>query len=164
MGAPKLGEEKLIFKDAARRDAMKARLHDLYVVQNLGTVEMAPLLGVATHKSVLRALHHYGIPVRPVGKSRYKHCMEPDCYLPLHKIRHKTNGAWYGRRCRLHWIIFRMEVNQRYNDKHLGKDDEAWLRRMRQLLARVRRLNREVSQSLKRASAPGTTSPAACPR
>lgn len=162
MGAPKLGEEKLIFRDETRRAAMKVRLHELYVVERLSSVQMAPILGVATHKSILRALKHYGIPRRRMGPRGDLHCIEPGCQLPIFRIRHKTNGSWYGRRCRIHWIIFRIEVNARYNDKHLGKDDEAWLRRLRQILARVQRVSREVSQSLKPESEPATTSPAAC--
>lgn len=160
---PKLGDEKLIFREPSRRDAMVKRLRQLYIDERLSTIEIAKIVGVATHKSVLRALHVYGIPVRKLGPRGYLHCMEDGCELPVYRIHHKTNGSWYGRRCKLHWIIFRMEVNQRYNDKHLGKDDEAWLRRLRQLLAQVQRLNREVSQSLRPGSGLATTSPDACP-
>lgn len=160
-GAPKLGEEKLIFKDAPRRAAMKARLIQLYVIEQKPTTEMASLLGVATHKSILRALHHYGIPVRKMGPVTRETCIEDDCQLPVYRIRHTNNGSRYGRQCRLHRMIHRMKLGQDYNDKHLGKDDEAWLRRLRQLLARVKRLNREVSRSLKPESGPATISPAA---
>jgi hypothetical protein len=112
---------------------------------------------------VLGALKAYGISRRGLGPTKAIKCIEHGCSLPVFKVRHKTNGSWYGRRCRLHWIIFRMQVNQRYNDKHLGKDDEAWLRRLRQALARARRLSREVSQSLKPESEQGMISPGACP-
>lgn len=162
MGAPKLGQEKLLPRDPEKRAARIDVLRRLYVDERFTLPEIGRLFGV-THKSVERALRAHGIPRRTPGRVRQAACCERECQLPVYSIRHATNGYLYGKRCRLHWIIFRMEVNQRYNDKHLGKDDEAWLRRSRQLLARVQRLNREVSQSLKRESRPGTTSPAACP-
>ena len=146
--------------DASQRRALLMRL---YWDEGLTSVEIASRLAMS-HKGVLGAMRQLDIPRRGLGPRALPHCIEPDCRLPIYRVRHKTNGSWYGRRCRLHWIIFRMAVNQRYNDKHLGKDDEAWLRRSRQLLARVQRLNREVSQSLRPALPPAMISPAACPR
>lgn len=163
MGAPKLGEEKLLPRDPDKRAARVEWLRVLYVEQRLTTIEIGRLFGV-THKSVHRALRQHGIATRKAGTSRHYTCMEPGCNLQAHKVKHATNGSMYGRRCKLHWIAFRMEANQRYNDKHLGKDDEAWLRRMRQSLRRVQRVNREVSQSLKAESQQATTSRAACRR
>lgn len=139
-----------------------AALYDLYVVQRLTTIEIAERYG-SDHKSVWAALDRHGISRRQMGPRTESTCCEAECVLPIYRVKHKTNGSWYGKRCRLHWIVFRMMVNQRYNDKRLGKD-EAWLRRLRQLLARVQRINREVSQSLKPVSKPATTSHAACPR
>jgi hypothetical protein len=159
---PKLSDDNFWPSDALARRVRAEELRRLYLDERQTTIEIGRLYGVA-HNTIHGRLRKLGIPTRRVGVSRHVTCCEPDCQLPIHRVLHKTNGSWYGRRCRLHWIIFRMEVVARYNDKHLGKDDEAWLRRMRQLLARVKRLNREVSQSLKPESAPATTSPAACP-
>lgn len=139
-------------------DEIAALLQRLYWVERRTTPEIAALYQT-DHVVVKRWMRRLGITRRPMGPRKAPHCIEEGCRLPVHRIQHKTNGCWYGRRCRMHWIVFRMIVTQRYNDKHLGKDDEAWLRRMRQLLARVKRLNREVSQSLNPASGPATTSP-----
>jgi hypothetical protein len=158
MGAPKLGQEKLTPRDPSARAERAGELRRLYVDENMTTIEIGQLFNVK-HRSVVSALKKFGIPARKVGVSRYETCREPECQLPIYRIRHKGNGSWYGSKCRLHWIIHRMKLSQEYNDKHLGKDDEAWLRRLRQLLARVRRMNHEVSQSLKVASPPETTSP-----
>lgn len=163
MGGPRRGQEKLLPREPVARAARAQELRRLYIDERMTTIEIGQMFGVG-HRAVVGAMKRLGIPARKVGASRYVTCCEPDCQLPIYRIRHATNGSWYGRRCRLHWIIYRMEVNQRYNDKHLGKDDEAWLRRSRQLLARVRRLNREVSRSLRPESEQETTSPAACPR
>lgn len=163
MAAPKLGAERLTPREPAARAKRGEELRRMYEAERMTTIEIASAFGV-THKSVIRALKVFGIKRRPVGHSRHVTCCEDDCDLPAHKVKHATNGSRYGKRCRIHWIIFRMEVNQRYNDKHLGKDDEAWLRRLRQLLARVQRVNREVSASLRTASLPETTSQSACPR
>lgn len=157
MAAPRLGEERLLPRKPHKRDARVEWLRLLYVDHRLTSVEIGRLFGV-THKSVLRALGRFGVERRQVGTSRFVTCCEPGCLLPVHKVRHTTNGSMYGRRCRVHWLVFRMLVNQRYNDRHLGKDDEAWLRRMRQLLARVQRANLEVSRSLRAGSLPATTS------
>jgi hypothetical protein len=153
------GRQKLPARDVVRRELLMR----LYWDEGRTSPEIAARLGMS-HKSILGAMRLLGIPRRNVGTRRVAHCIESECTLPVYRIKHKTNGCMYGRRCFLHWVIHRMLVNQRYCDKtlKLGKD-EAWLRRMRQLLARVRRLNREVSQSLKPESRPATTSPAACP-
>lgn len=143
-----------------RPELSKAVLSRMYWDEGMSSPEIAKALGM-THKGVLGAMRRFEVMRRKVGPRTEGHCFVEECRLPVHRILHKTNGSWYGRRCRLHWIIYRMEVNQKYNDKHLGKDDEAWLRRMRQLLARVQRLNREVSRSLKPESQLATTSPAA---
>lgn len=163
MGAPKLGCEKLVPRKPHKLAARGEWLERLYIEERFTSIELGRLFDVS-HKSVLRALDRFGIVRRKVGESRHVTCCEDGCQLPIYKVRHATNGSWYGRRCRLHWIVFRMMVNQRYNDKHLGKDDEAWLRRMRQLLARAQRLNREVLRSLKPVSKPETISPDACLR
>src|SRR3990167_9933041 len=96
---PKRGEEKLIFQDETQRLAMAARLHKLYVVERRTTPEIAVIVGVATHKSVLRAMNVYGIPRRKVGQSRAVTCIEPGCHLPVYKIRHATNCSWYPPHC-----------------------------------------------------------------
>lgn len=163
MASPRLGEEKLIPRDPLKWAARVEELRHLYEVERLGVVAIGARFGV-TFTSVRRALKKAGIPRRRAGMERRATCCEEGCDLPVFSVRHATNGYLYGRRCRLHWIVFRMAVNHRYNDKHLGKDDEAWLRRLRQLLARVQRVNREVSQSLKPESRPAMTSPDACPR
>lgn len=142
-----------------RPELTKAVLYRLYWDEGKPSTEIATILGMS-HNGVLGAMRRFDVLRRRSGPQSEGHCCADDCRLPIYRILHKTNGSWYGRRCRLHWIIFRMEVNQRYSDKKLGKD-EAWLRRMRQLLARVRRLNREVSRSLKPESQLATTSPAA---
>lgn len=141
----------------------RALLTRLYWDEGCTSPEIAKRLGMS-HKGILDAMRALDIQRRSIGTRPVAHCIDDDCRLPVWRIQHRTNGSWYGRRCRLHWIIYRMKLEQEYNDKHLGKDDEAWLRRMRQLLARVKRLNREVSQSLKLGSAPATTSPAVCRR
>lgn len=163
MGAPRKGEEKLWSRDPIAQQKRAEELRRLYEVEGLGVIAIGKIFGVA-HRSVAKRLHRIGVEVRPAGPRLRTTCCEPDCSLPVHRVKHATNGSWYGKRCRLHWIVFRMLVNQRYNDRHLGKDDEAWLRRLRQLLARVQRINREVSRSLSKESSPATTSPAACRR
>lgn len=162
MPCPRLGEEKLLPRKPEKRAARGEWLRLLYLENRFTAPELGRLFGV-NHKSVYGALKRFGIPTRRSGPVEGVECCEAECHLPIYRVRHKTNGSMYGRRCRLHWIIFRMNVNNRYNDKHLGKDDEAWLRRLRQLLAQVQRLNREVSQSLNTASAPATTSLGVCP-
>lgn len=142
-----------------RPELNKAVLQRLYWDEGKTSIEIAAILEMS-HKGVLDAMRRFEVRRRRLGPRSKGTCCEQDCNLPIHRILHKTNGSWYGRRCRLHWIIFRMEVNQRYADKKFGKD-EAWLRRMRQLLARVQRLNREVSRSLNQESLRATTSPAA---
>jgi hypothetical protein len=159
MGAPKLGEEKLWPRDPVLQRARAEELRRLYEDEGLGVIAIGEIFGVE-HRTVAHRLHRIGVKVRRAGMIRRTTCCEPDCHLPVHSVKHKTNGYYYGKRCRLHWIVFRMMVNQRYNDKHLGKDDEAWLRRLRQLLARARRLNREVLRSLKPESTRATNSPA----
>lgn len=145
-----------------RPELNKAVLQRLYWDEGKTSPEIAVILGMS-HKGVLGAMRRWEVMRRKVGPRTEGECFVEDCRLPVHRILHKTNGSWYGRRCRLHWIIFRMEVNQRYSDKKKGRE-ESWLRRLRQLLARVRRMNHEVSQSLKRESPPATTSPGACRR
>lgn len=157
MASPRLGEEKLTPRKPDKLAARNEWLRLLYVEYRFTAPELGRLFGV-THKSIYRALKRIGIETRRSGPVELVECCEEDCHLPIYRVKHKTNGSMYGRRCRLHWIVFRMDVCNRYNDKHLGKDDEAWLRRLRQALARVKRLNREVSQSLKRESAPATIS------
>ena len=164
MGAPRLGQEKLWPRTLPEQAARVAELRRLYEVDGLGVIAIARRFGV-THRTVAKRLNAIGAVMRRPGVIGATTCCADSCKLPVWKVRHANNGSLYGRRCRLHWIIFRMEVNQRYNDKTLalGKD-EAWLRRMRQLLARVARMNREVSLSLRVGSQPGTTLPSACPR
>jgi hypothetical protein len=162
MGAPKKGTEKLMPRDWERRHARIVELTRLYEEEKWPVTKIAAHYDVS-HRSVSRTLLKIGVTIRRRGDEWHKHCCEPGCVLPLYRIQHATNGSFYGKRCRLHWIVYRMKVNQEYNDKHLGRD-ESWLRRMRQLLARVQRINREVLRSLKRESPPATTSPDACRR
>lgn len=63
-----------------------------------------PEIGVmfdVTHKSVERVFRQLGIPRRRVGTAPARGCIE--CGAAVFKIKHATNGALYGRRCKEHW-------------------------------------------------------------
>lgn len=135
-------------KDGRTRRALLMRL---YWKENRTTTEIAQQFGMA-HRSVISAMQKLGIPRRKVGSSRFTVCKEPGCDKPIYKVFNKTNGSWYGRRCYLHWVVYRFNVNQ-------PKGEQTWERRSRRLLNRARRLARAVSSTLNAASGPEWTSP-----
>ncbi len=91
-------------------------LYRLYVIENKTTTEIAELFG-CEHHAVGHRLLDVGIRPRKVGISRWTHCCEEGCDKPVHKIQHKGNGSWYGKRCFEHWKKFRAKVNKDYIDK-----------------------------------------------
>lgn len=98
-------------------------LHDLYVVKNMTTPEIGKLFGVG-HHAVRHRLIDVGIRPRKVGISRYTTCIEDGCNLPVHRIQHKTNGSWYGRRCYEHFKMHRKRVCAEYNKNNRPKINE----------------------------------------
>jgi hypothetical protein len=88
-------------------------LYDLYVVQKMTTVEIAVMFGTE-HGAVRHRLRDVGIEPRKPGLSRYTICIEDGCSAPVYKIKHKTNGSMYGRRCLEHWKSHRNQLRVDY--------------------------------------------------
>lgn len=89
-------------------------LYDLYVVKNMTTTEIGKMFDV-NHHAVRHRLLDVGLRPRKVGISRYTICIEEGCGKPIHRILHKTNGSWYGRRCFDHWVAHRKKVCLKWN-------------------------------------------------
>lgn len=134
-------------KDGRTRRALLMRL---YWKEKRSTPEIAKLFNM-NHKGILGAMRTLQILRRPVGPTRHLHCIEPGCTRPIYRILHKTNGTWYGRRCYLHWVVFRFRANQ-------PKGESSWERRNRRLLRRATRIVRAVSSMPNGVSVPAWTS------
>lgn len=95
-------------------------LYDLYITENMTTTEIGKLFDVH-HGAVRRRLRDVGILPRKVGISRYTICVEKGCDKPIHRIQHKTNGSWYGKRCFEHWKAHRKRVCADYGKNNRPK-------------------------------------------
>lgn len=120
----------------------RALLVRLYWREGKSSPEIARQLGMS-HKGVLDAMRKLQIQRRPIGPRKLPHCIEPGCEKPVFRVKHNTNGSWYGRRCYLHWVVYRFNVNQPRETEY-----GSCQRRSRRLLSRVRRIAREVSNML----------------
>lgn len=76
----------------------RAFLYRLYWQENMTLPEMGEMYGV-THKSILAAMRHLGIPTRPRGVKPDRGCKK--CGGPVKKIWHAGLGVFYGRLCAL---------------------------------------------------------------
>lgn len=95
-------------------------LYDLYVVKNMTTPEIGTMFGVG-HQAVRHRLLDVGIKARKVGISRYTICVETGCDKPIYRIKHKTNGSWYGKRCFEHFTAHRKRVCADYAKRNRPK-------------------------------------------
>lgn len=95
----------------------KEVLRELYWVRNMTTVEIGAQVGIA-HRTVIAWMRKLGVPRRPRGASRYASvCFIEGCSRPVHKIKHRTNGASYGRRCFEHWTEYRRSLHGKYTQQ-----------------------------------------------
>lgn len=142
---------------------------------------IARMYGV-THKSVERVFRQLEIPRRKrhtAGQSRFQKCVE--CGKPVHKIKHASNGAVYGKRCLEHhrkhyaalakeYIATRDDVKQKRRQymkrwyeqgPSKPKGEDQWIRKSKHLLRSVKRLlqtpTHEASASPSVASEPERT-------
>jgi hypothetical protein len=95
-------------------------LYDLYVVKNMTTTEIGKMFSTG-HGAVRHRLLDVGIKPRKVGISRYTICVEDGCDKPVYRIQHKTNGSWYGKRCREHWKGHRKKICADYAKRNRPK-------------------------------------------
>lgn len=86
----------------------------LYWDEGLSLWEIARKFGVTDQSAVKKAMQKAGLPRRPkkhIGKTV---CVVGGCGKPAHKIQHKGNGAWYGKRCKAHWLEHRASLQKKY--------------------------------------------------
>jgi len=137
----------------------KKLLARLYWEELRSLADIGRMYGV-NHKSVANVFNQLGIPKRRRRSKEVK--PERGCIIcgkPCFKIRHSTNGAMYGRRCKKHWIEHRNKLAFDYTQKPeirrkrnalnhrayfygpLKLDGEKrWLTRSRVLLRNVKRM------------------------
>ncbi len=142
-------------RHAATRRALLMRL---YWKERKTSIEIAKQLDMS-HKGVLGAMRMLKITRRGMGPRAEPHCIEKGCNRPIYKILHKANGSWYGRRCYLHWVVYRFSVNQPKEGSYAS-----WQRRNRRLLSRAKKLAHALSSTLSAESKPELTSRTSCRR
>lgn len=97
-------------------------LSRLYTIEQKSLGEIAALFN-STVSAVGWRLKDVGILERGPYQIPQRICIEKGCWAKTFKIKHATNGSFYGRRCHKHWKEHRETIHKTYYSNVLrGRD------------------------------------------
>lgn len=119
-------------------------LYGLYWNKGLSTNQIGKMYGLKKGSApVWLRLKALGIPTRRKGtRATATTCIIDECGAPVHRIKHATNGSWYGVRCLEHWVAHRQKLTSEYwlqilKWRKLGLGENATAETLSELIERI---------------------------